>query len=74
MIGSRLAAKLGREFYPVVVKNRNSPHFDETEAETKSFNATTLSMPKYKLISWATARDKARQSGIDVLRSYTSEF
>jgi hypothetical protein len=74
MIGSRLAAKLDRKFYPVVVKNPNSPHFDETDAEIKSFNATTRRMPKYKVTSWATARDKARQSGIEVLWSYTSEL
>jgi hypothetical protein len=74
MIGTSLAARLGREFHPFVVKNPNSPHFDETEMEVKSFNATTRSGPKYKVISWASLRDKARQSGIEVLRSYKSEL
>jgi len=72
MIGSRLAAKLGCEFLPFVVKNPNSPYFDESEAEVISFNAATRSLPKYRVISWATVREKARESGIEVLRSYTS--
>lgn len=70
MIGSRLAAELGRGFRPFVVKNADSPHYGETEAEVKSFNHTLRNAPKYQMVSWSTLSDSARKAGVEILRSY----
>jgi hypothetical protein len=71
MIGTRLALKLGCEFRPLVVKDRNSPLFDETEREIMAFNGTLRSGAGYKLISWTAIRDTANELGVELLRSYS---
>jgi hypothetical protein len=70
MIGTRLATKLGCAFHPVVVKNQDSPCFVETEREVRSFNERIPAETRYKLVSWAAVRDKAREFGVEVLSSY----
>jgi len=70
MIGTRIAARLGCAFHPVVVKNSDSPYFAETEREVESFNQKVPARTKYKLVSWATIRENVRECGAEILSSY----
>lgn len=70
MIGARLAGRLGYEFHPVVVKDQHSPYFAETENEVTAFNGRIPGATKYKVISWTTIRDKAKEFGAELLTSY----
>lgn len=74
MIGSKLAEKLALSFCPAVVKSRNSPHYNETEAEVAAFNAAIGTAQHYRIADWSSFRDESCRLGIPILEAYEREL